>query len=50
MKAIPSRVRCAYLQGLTMVRTAYPTWIPYFHGSPTYVLCQNENCNGPVGF
>jgi len=27
MKAIPSRVRCAYLQGLTMVRTAYPTWI-----------------------
>jgi len=25
MKAIPGRVRCAYLQGLTMVRTAYPT-------------------------
>jgi hypothetical protein len=34
MKAIPSRVRCAYLQGLAMVRTAYPTWIPYFHCNP----------------
>ena len=33
MKAIPSRVRCAYLQGLTMVRTAYPTGIQYFHGN-----------------
>ena len=36
MKAIPSRVRCAYLQGLTMVRTAYSTGIPYFHGNPNY--------------
>ncbi len=38
MRAIPSRVRYAYLQGRTMVRTVYPTWILYFHGKP-FTLC-----------
>ena len=40
MKAIPSRARCAYLQVRKMVRTAYSTWLAYFHGNPTYAIAK----------